>query len=281
MQKKTLLSLLLVTLYGCSEHMDLVTGSSFPKDGIIRVSAGSSGTITRAGIENSGELMQFRLSVNNSVNSKYSYGNIEMRREGDEFTATKDGNPLTMFWQNSLTEVSIISSTFPAGDLNQFENVSVAPDQSTSEEIKSSDFLYFKSERFIPATDLVNGKIPIRFTHMCANLICTVTLAESYATIDEVAVKGGVLNGLFNFTEGRWLENPVPVSGTITPYKVSEQTQPGGSGKTIVYKCILTPQTVSRLVLEFVINNRYFNFHIPQNLILESNSSYELQININ
>lgn len=281
MQKIILLSFLLVTLYGCAERMDISTGSSFPEDGIIRVSAETSGTVTRAGIENSGDLMQFRLSVINPVNSKYSYNNIEMQREGDGFTASKDGSPLTMFWQNSSTEVNIISSTLPVNDQSQSLNVSVASDQSTPENIKSSDFLYFKSESFTPETDLVNGKIPIRFTHMCSKLIYTVTLSDNYNVIQEATVKGAVLNGHFNLVEGKWLENPNPVLGTITPYKVSEQVHPDGSGRTIVYESILVPQTVSRLDFEFVVNNRHFSFHTPQSPTFESNSLYEFQININ
>lgn len=281
MQKKILLSLLFVTLYGCGERMDMAADSSFPADGIIRVSVGTSGVSTRAGIDNSGDLAKFRLFVNNPANLQYSYNNIEMRREGGQFTAYKDESPLTLFWQNSLAEVSLVSSTLPAGDLSQSINVSVTSDQSNPDSIKSSDFLYFKSERFIPETDLVNGKIPIAFTHMCAKLICTVTLGESYSTIDEASVSGAALSRLFNLGESRWQEGPDSDPGTIAPYKVSELPLADGLRKEIIYECILVPQTVSRLELEFVINNRHFNFHTPQGVVLEGNSTYEFRININ
>lgn len=281
MQNNTLLSLLLIILYGCSEGIDIVPDSNFPIDGIIRVSAESANPATRAGIDSSGDLSQFRLFIKNPNNSRYSYNNIEIRKEGEGFTAYQDGAPLTMYWQNSLSEVSIVSSTLPINDLSLPLNISVTSDQSTPEGIKSSDFLYFKSDRFIPEADLVNGKIPIRFTHMCVRLICTVTLSGNYSTIDEVTISGASLNGIFNFTEGRWMEALDSSPGTIVPYKVSELPLTGGSEKKITYECILIPQTVNRLDIELVIDNRHFNFHTPQSLILENNSSYELPININ
>lgn len=280
MQKIIPLSLVFAALCGCSERMKMEVDSSYPMDGIIKVSVKPLQRHTRAGVESLDDLTQFHLSVHNAANARYSYSNIEMRKENGLLTAYKDQEPFIMFWENSLSAVDIISSTLPTNELNQPVCVSVMADQSDINVMKKADFLYFKSERFIPEMDLVNGKIPIRFTHMCAKLICTVTLDESHETIDKVAVRGTALTGLFHFAEGKWKENPNLDFEIITPYKVGELPATSSVGKKITYECILIPQTISRLGFEFTINNRYFHFYTPQKLTLKENSTYELQLNI-
>lgn len=277
-------------LTACSNDDDTSRESSYPADGVVRVSAGVSGMATRA--YTTDNLTEFGISITNSENTAYTYDNVQVTGSSMVgWTTAKQ-----MLWQNRSTPVSIVayapynnSATIATGDKYR---VKVKADQSTEANLNASDFLTFKNSTFTPSTDLNDGKVDIAFYHALSQVKLNITLGTEFNKpsiptenpISNLTVNGTVLSTACDFTQ----ETPTlaAVSGTsagVQPYAsdytpVTSETD----NVTVSYECILIPQTVTAgtFSVTFTLGNNTYEWTSADDVTLAGGTSYTLDLTV-
>ena len=148
-----------IALAGCSNNEDeLLSTGSFPEDHVIRVITEVNEPLSRAGYD-AMNLERFGLMIRNSENAAYNY-HKQMVGSGSAWS-TSDGQQ--MLWDAERTPVTMIayapfmSEATPDASLT----VNALTNQSTEENVKSSDFLLMKAT-VDPEQDLTaDGKLKI------------------------------------------------------------------------------------------------------------------------
>ena len=132
-----------IALAGCSNNEDeLLSTGSFPEDHVIRVITEVNEPLSRAGYD-AMNLERFGLMIRNSENAAYNY-HKQMVGSGSAWS-TSDGQQ--MLWDAERTPVTMIayapfmSEATPDASLT----VNALTNQSTEENVKSSDFLLMLS----------------------------------------------------------------------------------------------------------------------------------------
>lgn len=248
----------------CSNE-DGLPQSNYPADNVVRITTSVDGMNTRASYGNSTDkLSSFGFCINNAGSDKYTYDNIKVTKEGNNW------NPATqMLWQNSTTAVDILAyapyleTTEDAnGKVKVFGKTdyafSVKEDQSGAEEY-SSDLIVYKQTGFKPKLDLnTNQAVNVAFTHLLSQLNLTIELRDQFnqdekkpvteATVTDVKVNGTIISSKVDFSA-----SPISVqvddtqeATAITP----ETTEFKAAGKTtdhaaFNYSAIVIPQTVT------------------------------------
>jgi hypothetical protein len=97
----TMAALATAVFASCSNDEDLAQ-NNYPMDNVVRIMTSVDGMNTRASYGNSTDkLKSFGFCINNAGNTKYTYDNIMVTKDGSNW------NPATqMLWQNSTTAVS-------------------------------------------------------------------------------------------------------------------------------------------------------------------------------
>ena len=152
-----------IALAGCSNNEDeLLSTGSFPEDHVIRVITEVNEPLSRAGYD-AMNLERFGLMIRNSENAAYNY-HKQMVGSGSAWS-TSDGQQ--MLWDAERTPVTMIayapfmSEATPDASLT----VNALTNQSTEENVKSSDFLLMKAT-VDPEQDLTaDGKLKISLNH--------------------------------------------------------------------------------------------------------------------
>lgn len=281
--KSLLWGILVVFLASCNSRNDEIThATSFPFDNVIRVST-ENRAFTRGGYE-TGNLTEFRLFILHPTSTHYTYENVPMRKVNNEFRSynKEDDSPFTMFWQNSSVNVDVIAMTKAMEPLGESLNVSVEANQTEKKAIEESDFLYYQKIGFNPDLDLIDTKIPLKFTHMCAKLRLTLNLVGISSSptnpVADIQIKGIKLKKDFNPMTGEWNENFASADSSIIPFTVSYSPDKF----VAVYDCILIPQkkNSNSLIIDFAVAGKNYNYTIPEEIVFESNTMYQLSINV-
>lgn len=163
-----------IGLAGCSNNEDeLLSMGSFPEDHVIRVITEVNEPLSRAGYD-AMNLERFGLMIRNSENAAYNY-HKQMIGSGSSWS-TSDGQQ--MLWDAERTPVTMIayapfmSEATPDASLT----VNALTNQSTEENVKSSDFLLMKAT-VDPEQDLTaDGKLKISLNHAMSKLIIKITV---------------------------------------------------------------------------------------------------------
>ena len=92
-------------LFASCSSEDELAQSNYPMDNVVRIMTSVDGMNTRASYGNSTDkLSSFGFCINNAGNTKYTYDNIMVTKDGSNW------NPATqMLWQNSTTAVDILA----------------------------------------------------------------------------------------------------------------------------------------------------------------------------
>ena len=255
----TMAALATAVFASCSNDEDLAQ-SNYPMDNVVRIMTSVDGMNTRASYGNSTDkLNSFGFCINNAGSDKYTYDNIKVTKEGNNW------NPATqMLWQNSTTAVDILAyAPYQAnGNVKIFGKsdyaFSVKEDQSIAEDY-SSDLIVYKQTGFKPESDLnTNQAVNVAFTHLLSQLNLTIELRDQFnqdekkpvtsATVTDVKVNGTIISSKVDFSA-----SPISVqvddtqeATAITP----ETTEFKAAGKTtdhaaFNYSAIVIPQTVT------------------------------------
>ena len=260
----TMAALATAVFASCSSEDELAQ-NNYPMDNVVRITTSVDGMNTRASYGNSTDkLSSFGFCINNAGSDKYTYDNIKVTKEGNNW------NPATqMLWQNSTTAVDILAyapyqetTEDATGKVKIFGKTdyafSVQADQSDAEDY-SSDLIVFKQTGFTPGSELNTSKaVDVAFTHLLSQLNLTIELRDQFnqdekkpvteATVTDVKVNGTIISSKVDFSA-----SPISVqvddtqeATAITP----ETTEFKAAGKTtdhaaFNYSAIVIPQTVT------------------------------------
>ena len=258
----TMAALATAVFASCSNDEDLAQ-SNYPMDNVVRIMTSVDGMNTRASYGNSTDkLNSFGFCINNAGSDKYTYDNIKVTKEGNNW------NPATqMLRQNSTTAVGILAyapyqeTTEDAnGKVKVFGKTdyafSVKEDQSNAEDY-SSDLIVYKKTGFKPESDLnTNQAVDVSFTHLLSQLNLTIELRDQFnqdeekpvtsATVTDVKVDGTFIRSKVNFAA-----DPISVqfdglaSAAITPETVAfKKADKTTDHATFKYSAIVIPQWI-------------------------------------
>jgi len=255
----TMAALATAVFASCSNDEDLAQ-SNYPMDNVVRIMTSVDGMNTRASYGNSTDkLSSFGFCINNAGNTKYTYDNVKVTKEGSNWIPATQ-----MLWQNSTTAVDILAyapyqeTTEDAnGKVKVFGKTdyafSVKADQSDAEDY-SSDLIVFKQTGFTPGSELNTSKaVEVAFTHLLSQLNLTIELRDQFNTNNNTVTKGFVTD--------------VKVNGTIISSKVDFSASPISVQVDGTQAAAITPETTGFTPAENATDHAVFNYSaivIPQ-----------------
>lgn len=261
---KTLAMAALATaIFASCSSEDELAQNNYPMDNVVRIMTSVDGMNTRASYGNSTDkLSSFGFCINNAGNTKYTYDNIKVTKEGSNWIPATQ-----MLWQNSTAAVDILAyapyqetTEDASGKVKVFGKTdyafSVKEDQSNAEDY-SSDLIVYKKTGFKPESDLnTNQAVDVTFTHLLSQLNLTIELRDQFnqdeekpvtsATVTDVKVDGTLIRSKVNFAA-----DPISVqfdglaSKAITPETVAfTKADKTTDHATFKYSAIVIPQRV-------------------------------------
>ena len=294
----TMAALATAVFASCSNDEDLAQ-SNYPMDNVVRIMTSVDGMNTRASYGNSTDkLNSFGFCINNAGSDKYTYDNIKVTKEGNNW------NPATqMLWKNSTTAVDILAyapyqeTTEDAnGKVKVFGKTdyafSVKEDQSNAEDY-SSDLIVYKQTGFKPESDLnTNQAVDVTFTHLLSQLNLTIELRDQFnqdekkpvtsATVTDVKVDGTLIRSKVNFAA-----DPISVqfdgraSKAITPETVAfTKADKTTDHATFKYSAIVIPQWIMAGVfcISFKVNGNDYIWTSTSDVKFVSGKKYDLHL---
>ena len=258
----TMAALATAVFASCSSEDELAQ-NNYPMDNVVRIMTSVDGMNTRASYGNSTDkLSSFGFCINNAGNTKYTYDNIKVTKEGRNWIPATQ-----MLWQNSTTAVDILAyapyqetTEDASGKVKVFGKTdyafSVKEDQSNAEDY-SSDLIVYKQTGFKPGTELNTSKaVDVTFTHLLSQLNLTIELRDQFnqdeekpvtsATVTDVKVDGTLIRSKVNFAA-----DPISVlrdgqaSKAITPETVAfTKADKTTDHATFKYSAIVIPQWI-------------------------------------
>ena len=282
----------------CSSEDELAQ-NNYPMDNVVRIMTSVDGMNTRASYGNSTDkLSSFGFCINNAGNTKYTYDNIKVTKEGSNWIPAAQ-----MLWQNSTTAVDILAyapyqeTTEDAnGKVKVFGNTdyafSVKEDQSNAEDY-SSDLIVYKQTGFKPGTELNTSKaVDVTFTHLLSQLNLTIELRDQFnqdeekpvtsATVTDVKVDGTLIRSKVNFAA-----DPISVqfdgmaSKAITPETVAfTKADKTTDHATFKYSAIVIPQRVyaGSFCISFKVDGTDYIWTATSDVEFVSGKKYDLHL---
>ena len=255
------------------------------------------GMNTRASYGNSTDkLSSFGFCINNAGNTKYTYDNIKVTKEGSNWIPATQ-----MLWQNSTAAVDILAyapyqetTEDASGKVKVFGKTdyafSVKEDQSNAEDY-SSDLIVYKQTGFKPGTELNTSKaVDVTFTHLLSQLNLTIELRDQFnqdekkpvtsATVTDVKVDGTFIRSKVNFAA-----DPISVlrdgqaSAAITPETVAfKKADKTTDHATFKYSAIVIPQKViaGQLCIKFKVDGTDYIWTGTSDVEFVSGKKYDL-----
>lgn len=288
----TMAALATAVFASCSNDEDLAQ-SSYPADNVVRVTTNVEDITTRA-FHNTNTLDEFAFCIDNAANSKYSYNNIKMTKEGTQWNPSEQ-----MLWQNSTQPVDIMAYA-PFDSNGNTETmikskkhpVSVATQQT--EGTYESDFLVYKKTGFVPEKDLTNGAVDITFIHALSLLNIKIVFGTEFNNttpltsnpITEISIGGSINKGHADLSA-----NPITVAADATCEPVLIKPESGEftaatdtyANATANYSAILIPQTIEDgFRVEFEIDGKIYVWRAPESVIakLEAGKKHQLTLTV-
>ena len=292
----TMAALATAVFASCSNDEDLAQ-SNYPMDNVVRIMTSVDGMNTRASYGNSTDkLNSFGFCINNAGSDKYTYDNIKVTKEGNNW------NPATqMLWQNSTTAVDILAyapyqetTEDATGKVKVFGKTdyafSVKEDQSNAEDY-SSDLIVYKQTGFTPGLELNTSKaVDVTFTHLLSQLNLTIELRDQFnqdeekpvtsATVTDVKVDGTFIRSKVNFAA-----DPISVlrdgqeSAAITPETVAfTKADKTTDHATFKYSAIVIPQMImaGTFCISFKVNGNDYIWTSTSDVNFVSGKKHEL-----
>ena len=264
-----------VGLPGCSNNEDeLLSTGSFPEDHVIRIITEVNEPLSRAGYDVT-NLERFGLMIRNSENAAYNY-HKQMVSSGNAWS-TSDGQQ--MLWDAERTPVTMIayapymSEAAPDASLA----VNALTNQTTEENVKSSDFLLMKAT-VDPEQDLTaDGKLKISLSHAMSKLLIKITVNgttdAAMNKLGDMSINGAVVNGICDLSATVPIVVPAPdaVVATVAPYKGTESCE-----------CILPPQKIAEgFSVNFSYDGKLYIWTAEEAIELEKGVEHTLTLNVN
>lgn len=294
----TMAALATAVFASCSSEDELAQ-SNYPMDNVVRIMTSVDGMNTRASYGNSTDkLSSFGFCINNAGSDKYTYDNIKVTKEGNNW------NPATqMLWQNSTTAVDILAyapyqetTEDATGKVKIFGKTdyafSVKEDQSNAEDY-SSDLIVYKQTGFTPGSELNTSKaVDVTFTHLLSQLNLTIELRDQFNTNNNTVTKGFVtdvkVNGTIISSNVNFSASPisVQVDGAQAATAISPETtgftpaENATAHAVFNYSAIVIPQTVAtgNFSISFKVNNTEYIWTATDAVTFESGKKHDLHL---
>ena len=282
----------------CSSEDELAQ-NNYPMDNVVRIMTSVDGMNTRASYGNSTDkLSSFGFCINNAGNTKYTYDNIKVTKEGSNWIPATQ-----MLWQNSTAAVDILAyapyqetTEDASGKVKVFGKTdyafSVKEDQSNAEDY-SSDLIVYKQTGFKPGTELNTSKaVDVTFTHLLSQLNLTIELRDQFnqdeekpvtsATVTDVKVDGTLIRSKVNFAA-----DPISVqfdgmaSKAITPETVAfTKADKTTDHATFKYSAIVIPQRVyaGSFCISFKVDGTDYIWTATSDVEFVSGKKYDLHL---
>ena len=282
----------------CSSEDELAQ-NNYPMDNVVRIMTSVDGMNTRASYGNSTDkLSSFGFCINNAGNTKYTYDNIKVTKEGSNWIPATQ-----MLWQNSTAAVDILAyapyqetTEDASGKVNVFGKTdyafSVKEDQSNAEDY-SSDLIVYKQTGFKPGTELNTSKaVDVTFTHLLSQLNLTIELRDQFnqdeekpvtsATVTDVKVDGTLIRSKVNFAA-----DPISVqfdgmaSKAITPETVAfTKADKTTDHATFKYSAIVIPQSImaGAFCISFKVDGTDYIWTSTSDVEFVSGKKYDLHL---
>ena len=281
----------------CSSEDELAQ-NNYPMDNVVRIMTSVDGMNTRASYGNSTDkLSSFGFCINNAGNTKYTYDNIKVTKEGSNWIPATQ-----MLWQNSTAAVDILAYA-PYQETTEDANgkvkvfgkpdyvFSVKADQSGAEDY-SSDLIVFKQTGFTPGSELNTSKaVEVAFTHLLSQLNLTIELRDQFNTNNNTVTKGFVtdvkVNGTIISSKVDFSASPisVQVDGTqaaaITPETTGFTPAENATAHAVFnYSAIVIPQTVAagNFSISFKVDGTEYIWTATDAVTFESGKKHELHL---
>ena len=282
----------------CSSEDELAQ-NNYPMDNVVRIMTSVDGMNTRASYGNSTDkLSSFGFCINNAGNTKYTYDNIKVTKEGSNWIPATQ-----MLWQNSTAAVDILAyapyqetTEDASGKVKVFGKTdyafSVKEDQSNAEDY-SSDLIVYKQTGFKPGTELNTSKaVEVTFTHLLSQLNLTIELRDQFnqdeekpvtsATVTDVKVDGTLIRSKVNFAA-----DPISVqfdglaSKAITPETVAfTKADKTTDHATFKYSAIVIPQWImaGSFCISFKVDGTDYIWTSTSDVEFVSGKKYDLHL---
>lgn len=293
----TMAALATAVFASCSSEDELAQ-NNYPMDNVVRIMTSVDGMNTRASYGNSTDkLSSFGFCINNAGNTKYTYDNVKVTKEGSNWIPATQ-----MLWQNSTAAVDILAYA-PYQETTEDANgkvkvfgkpdyvFSVKADQSGAEDY-SSDLIVFKQTGFTPGSELNTSKaVEVAFTHLLSQLNLTIELRDQFNTNNNTVTKGFVtdvkVNGTIISSKVDFSASPisVQVDGTqaaaITPETTGFTPAENATAHAVFnYSAIVIPQTVAagNFSISFKVDGTEYIWTATDAVTFESGKKHELHL---
>ena len=293
----TMAALATAVFASCSSEDELAQ-NNYPMDNVVRIMTSVDGMNTRASYGNSTDkLSSFGFCINNAGNTKYTYDNIKVTKEGSNWIPATQ-----MLWQNSTAAVDILAYA-PYQETTEDANgkvkvfgkpdyvFSVKADQSGAEDY-SSDLIVYKQTGFTPGSELNTSKaVDVKFTHLLSQLNLTIELRDQFNTNNNTVTKGFVtdvkVNGTIISSKVDFSASPisVQVDGTqaaaITPETTGFTPAENATAHAVFnYSAIVIPQTVAagNFSISFKVDGTEYIWTATDAVTFESGKKHELHL---
>lgn len=282
-------------LAGCSNNEDIVIGNNYPKDNVVRVMPSVDDARTRSYTTET--LRSFYLDILNPANSDYSYQYSGFDKYDDTWKSSS-----TMLWQNATQQVTVTACTeLRSYDWNNPKNICkmtdaraiIYSDQSNENGYRSSDFLWFKADKFVPNDKLVDGKLPITFQHGFSLLEVEVEFGTEYnlsaplatSPIEKLVVPDMPCSASIDFTQ-----TPVEVSVAADANRNAISAWHGtftaaadkNTNAIDRWSCILIPQEIAAgsFRVNILADDATYAWTSTQEINFESGKKYQLKLTL-
>lgn len=287
-QKQFLIMAALATAAGLTACSSDEEAAQTLKDTPMTISAGVDNLTTRAGYDADTDLQasSFGLflttagSTDGETNyAKYNTANMEFSYDA---TSSAWTGASQLLWKSSSATNAVdyiaympydasmtVSDTGTAAAPTDYA-FSVQADQSTEENVKASDFLYYSASSFTQPTD---AALPITFQHKMSKLKISMTkgteLAEDF-TVSSVTLSQAQTNATINLSTG---EAKAATSATQEDVKLYRTDD-------LDWECILVPQSLTIVITIEGSDGKTYKFTGTETETFASDTKYELSLSV-
>ena len=267
---------------GCSNNDDeVMKPKESLKDTPINVNVLLTDIQTRAGYDNTNQPTLFYLSID-QAGDNYDYTNVVMKYDGSKWVAYESADESAvqkqMLWEGSEGDVTVTAATFSLATSPSY-SLSASADQSSDAKLKSSDHLYYYSNKVEPSA----SGISISFDHIMSKLEIALKLRDEFEgltdPITSVMLSGTSLTATYAPANAdKWSDYSTADEVIKTCPLVAYDTD----ARTATYEVILLPQTVAAntFCVTIFIGDKSYEWTSANAVTLASSNKYTLALTV-
>ena len=269
---------------GCSNNDDeVMKPKESLKDTPINVNVLLTDIQTRAGYDNTNQPTLFYLSID-QAGENYDYTNVVMKYENGSWVAyesdAEDSAQKLLLWEGSTGNVTVTAATFSL-ETSPSYSLSASADQSSDAKLKSSDHLYYYSNKVEPSA----SGISISFDHIMSKLEIALKLRDEFEgltdPITSVMLSGTSLTATYAPANAdKW--SGYSTAADNEAIKICPLLAYDKNARTATYEVILLPQTVAAntFCVTIFIGDKSYEWTSANAVTLASSNKYTLALTV-